>query len=187
VPVGQASLACHPATRSRAVRSIDARIARTGSSLEVAYAIAGDIARLRVPPPRPPCIAAQLWQHTCCELFVAAMGPGEAYHEFNFSPSGEWAARAFTRYRDGVLLEDERLAPRIAVRADGERLELEAAVTLERLPYQGRLRLGLSAVLEEEDGTLSYWALRHPAGSPDFHHADAFAFLVDRDADAVRD
>jgi hypothetical protein len=115
------------------------------------------------------------------------MGPGEGYHEFNFSPSGEWAARAFARYRDGVLLEDERFAPRISVQAGGERLELGTRVPLERLPYKGRLRLGLSAVIEEEDGTLSYWALRHPPGRPDFHHAASFALALDSDADAARD
>jgi hypothetical protein len=149
----------------------------------VTYVIGGDIARLRVPAQAAPRIAAQLWQHTCCELFVAAMGPGEGYHEFNFSPSGEWAARAFTRYRDGVLLEDERLAPRIALDNAADRLELEASVPLERLPYKGRLKLGLSAVLEEEDGTLSYWALRHPPGRPDFHHGDAFAMALDAAGD----
>lgn len=151
------------------------------------YAVSGDVARLRVPPPAEPRIAAQLWQHTCCELFVTALGRGEGYHEFNFSPSGEWAVRAFTRYRDGVLLEDERLAPRIAVQAGAELLRLDARVPLGRLPYHGRLRLGLSAVLEEEDGTLSYWALRHPAGKPDFHHGDAFALALGRDEDAERD
>ena len=36
-------------------------------------------------------------------------------------------------------------------------------------------RLGLSAVLEEKDGTKSYWALAHPPGAPDFHHPDCFA------------
>ena len=36
-------------------------------------------------------------------------------------------------------------------------------------------RLGLSAVIEAEDGTKSYWALNHPPGAPDFHHKDCFA------------
>jgi hypothetical protein len=139
-----------------------------------------------VPPPQPQRIAAQLWQHTCCELFVAPMGHGSAYHEFNFSPSGEWAVRTFTQYRDGVLLEDERLAPRITVQAQGESLQLGARVPLGRLPYKGKLRLGLSAVVEDDDGTLSYWALRHPAGRPDFHHGDAFALALDAEADADR-
>jgi hypothetical protein len=37
------------------------------------------------------------------------------------------------------------------------------------------LRLGLSAVIEENDGTISYWALKHLPGKPDFHHPDSFA------------
>jgi hypothetical protein len=36
------------------------------------------------------------------------------------------------------------------------------------------LRVGLSAVIEANDGTLSYWALKHPAAKPDFHHPDSF-------------
>ena len=39
-----------------------------------------------------------------------------------------------------------------------------------------RWDLNLSAVLEEKDGTKSYWALAHPAGDkPDFHAPDCFA------------
>jgi len=30
-------------------------------------------------------------------------------------------------------------------------------------------------VIEETSGRLSYWALAHPSGKPDFHHADCFA------------
>jgi len=35
-------------------------------------------------------------------------------------------------------------------------------------------RLSLSAVIEQADGRLSYWALAHPPGKPDFHRADCF-------------
>jgi hypothetical protein len=34
-------------------------------------------------------------------------------------------------------------------------------------------------VIEEIDGALSYWALRHAPGKPDFHHRDAFALELD--------
>jgi hypothetical protein len=34
--------------------------------------------------------------------------------------------------------------------------------------------------VEDVDGILSYWALRHPAGKPDFHHTDAFALQLDK-------
>jgi hypothetical protein len=35
--------------------------------------------------------------------------------------------------------------------------------------------LGISAVIETRDRQKSYWALAHPPGKPDFHHADCFA------------
>jgi hypothetical protein len=54
---------------------------------------------------------------------------------------------------------------------------LVATVRAERLPIGAAepLAVALSAVVEERDGTLSYWARRHPPGRPDFHHAEAFA------------
>ena len=118
-----------------------------------------------------------MWQHTCFELFLAEKGQ-QFYWEFNFSPSGEWAAYAFKSYRDGAAIEDDGLDPKIAVRSAANILELEALVRLDRLQtikLQRRLRMGLSTVIEENDGTLSYWALKHPPGKPDFHHPDSFA------------
>jgi hypothetical protein len=181
-PVRAVALVCHPETRSTAVRSIRADVTRAADGvLAVRYRVEGDIGRLRVPPPRPPGIAEDLWHHTCCEMFVASKG-STAYHELNFGPSGEWAAYAFARYRDGSLLADDGLNPRISVRITSEALALEARVQLGRLspPYAGaRLVLGLSVVIEDVSGTLSRWALRHPPGRPDFHHPDAFALELD--------
>ena len=108
---------------------------------------------------------------------MAGEGPG--YREFNFSPSGEWAVTAFRGYRDGGEPVAEPV-PGIAVRRSGERLELDAEIRPACLPPGRSLRLGLSAVMEEAHGVLSYWALRHPANAPDFHHTDAFALPLDR-------
>jgi len=58
------------------------------------------------------------------------------------------------------------------------RLELDAEICQEFLPPGRPLRLGLSAVVEDADGELSYWALRHPPGKPDFHYTDAFALQL---------
>ena len=38
--------------------------------------------------------------------------------------------------------------------------------------------LGLSAVIEDKAGEISYWALAHPEGAPDFHHGDCFALQI---------
>jgi hypothetical protein len=56
---------------------------------------------------------------------------------------------------------------------------LQTALDLERLaalPRNALWRLGLSALIEDKSGGTSYWALAHPPGKPDFHHADSFAY-----------
>jgi hypothetical protein len=173
------ALTCHPSTPSDAVRGIAARAERAGRhGLALGFCVAGDLTRVRVPPRAcVPRLVSDLWQHTCFEAFIGVDGT-PAYHELNLAPSGDWGAFVFERYRDGMPLTDETLAPPVHVRVSSARLELETRIALDRLsPSHGRapLRLGLAAVIEHGDGTLSYWALRHPPGQPDFHHADAFA------------
>ena len=132
-PVHSAALTCHPDVRSHAVHSVRVSVRRSpGGMLAVSYSLEGDLARLRVPGPRPPRIAERLWEHTCCEIFIARKGL-PAYHEFNLAPSGEWAAYAFARYRDGTLLADDDLNPRVAVRGAAESWALDAVISLDRL------------------------------------------------------
>jgi hypothetical protein len=159
------------------VHNVAARVTREPrGTLAITYAIEGELARLRLTPPRPPRIAHGLWQHTCCECFIALKGePG--YHEFNFAPSGEWCAYAFAKYREGGPLADEALNPRIAVRNCAEKIELDATISLgclSSMHLHASLVLALSAVVEDQHGGLTYWALKHPPGKPDFHHPDAF-------------
>ena len=168
------TLACHPDTPTQAVQGIDVVLDRApGDILTLGFALQGDISGLRVPEPRPPRRVDGLWRHTCCEVFLMEEG-GPGYREFNFSPSGEWAVYAFKDYRDAGELAVES-DPGIVVRRTGQRLELDAKISQELLPAGRALRLGLSMVVEDTDGVLSYWALRHPPGKPDFHHTDAFA------------
>jgi hypothetical protein len=184
-------LTCHLETRSDAVQRIEARVGATqNGELAFAYALTGDLNRLRLPPLRPPLRADRLWQHTCFEAFISVKGKAE-YYEFNFAPSGEWAVYAFCRYRHGSALEGAELAPSIIVRSGGDRLDLEAIAHLRCLPkIQSAvcLRLALSAVIEDDSGMLSYWALKHPSAKPDFHHPDAFALeIVLSDRGALND
>ena len=142
-------------------------------SLSLVFVLEADLSRLRIPEPGVSRRGDGLWRQTCFEAFVKA-GKGPEYREFNFSPSSEWAAYAFHGYREGAELGIE-LDPGIEVHWSGDRLELDAEIRRDFLPPGRSLRLGLSAVLEDADGVLSYWALQHPPGKPDFHHTDAFA------------
>lgn len=177
----RATLAPHPQTPAPAVRVIDVCVQRDATRLRVDFVLDGDLAGLRVPPAGPTRPGARLWEHTCFEVFVAAAGAA-SYHELNLAPSGAWAAHAFRGYRDGGPLADERAAPALAVRRTAQTLALEASVALAALSpsyVEARLRLGVSAVVEEASGGLSYWALHHPSARPDFHHADAFVLVLE--------
>lgn len=167
----------HSETPSAAVRGIEVRISwlQTGQdgALALTYILTGDCAKLRIPPPRPPARVDGLWRHTCFEAFLAIQGDS-AYRECNFSPSGEWAVYHFRGYRDRSTVGEEELVPKIVTQSTEQSLELDARLFLSPPLTTQPLRLALSAVIEDNLGVLSYWALRHPPGKPDFHHAEAF-------------
>lgn len=172
-----ATLVPYPGTAAPAVAAIAVEVGFTAvGELSLAYRLTGDLAGLAIPDPLPPGPADGLWEHTCFEAFIAA-GDGPAYREFNFSPSGQWAAYGFSAYRqrDGFKAP---VPPRLGLRRLAGQLELEAVLPPELLPPGAGLRLGLTAVVEGADGGKTYWALAHPGPRPDFHLREAFALAL---------
>ena len=173
-------LKCHTSTPIETVRSIAVLVRRAPSAdLELTFRLDGDTSGICVPSSAAPHFATDLWRHTCFEAFIAA-DEQTSYHEFNFSPSGDWAIYAFSGYRKGAPVSDESMRPQIALRSSDCQLEVEAYVRLSALAaIQARtvLRVGLSAVVETREG-LSYWALHHPAEKPDFHNANGFTLRL---------
>ena len=170
------ALKLHPDSLCSAVTHIDVDVARPhAGSLLLSYVVTGKTGDLRLPPAVTAARADELWQHTCFEVFISTSA-GDAYYEFNFSPSTQWAAYWFKSYRNGVRA-DEASAPRINVQSRSDCYTLQASVdlgSLSNLPSGDRWRLGLSAVIEEANGRTSYWALAYPPGKADFHHSDCF-------------
>jgi hypothetical protein len=191
-----AVLAAHPSTPNEAVRALSARVRMEDSGMLVFdYSLDADLSRVRVPLPvagaqtgagaqtaASGARADALWKHTCFEAFLApADVPG--YHEFNFSPSRDWAIYRFSAYREGRAPAKIGQAPQISLHRGDAGVELKATVRLESLADlrdAPRLKVALAAVIEDENGRLSYWALRHAPGKPDFHHPNAFALEVAR-------
>jgi len=174
-------LTCHPQTATEAVHTISVWPSRDCETLRLSFVLSGDLERLRIPPPCPPRAGRELWRHTCFEAFVRVAGAA-GYHELNLAPSGEWTIYAFDRYRDGAPLADVARPPRIVVGASPGELEFDALIDLGALSSAyatAPLRVALATVVEETSGALSYWALRHPPGAPDFHHADGFVLRLE--------
>lgn len=186
-------LICHPATPCDFVQGFTVRVDALGEGQTVFYyMLDGDIDRLRLPPQQRPGHVDELWRHTCFEAFIAPEATS-TYLEFNFSPSSVWAVYRFDDYRSGMRVLHPELAPRIVCRRRLQQLETDVEVQLDPLmPYLRQpaaengtsdgtaahptagARLGLSAVLEDRHGQVSYWALAHPPGRPDFHRAESF-------------
>ena len=145
--------------------------------LKVRYELHTDTETLMLPLIDEPARRDRLWQTTCFELFVCRP-EGSPYLEYNFSPSTEWALYRFTGYREGMA---EEMVDRPIITCDfSERhFGLNANIVLPDRWQNSPLLLGLSAIVEESDGTKSYWALAHPPGKPDFHHRDCFALQLE--------
>lgn len=114
--------------------------------------------------------ADDLWRATCFEMFLGDAGP--AYLEFNFSPSARWAAYFFPTYREGRVEPELTFPPDI--QADQGLEIFVLTVFLATRDVAGAGRVGVSAVMEEQGGRFSYWALAHGAGAPDFHNPACF-------------
>jgi hypothetical protein len=149
-----------------------------GGGLALTYRIAGAGA-LRIPPPAVPAATDELWRHTCCEAFIATVDRSD-YLEFNLSPSGCWAAYRFTGYRERDSGWLPPAAPTIAVRRDGNALELAATLPAALLPNGATPELSLTVVVEDLAGALSYWAPAHVGERPDFHLRAAFTLRLER-------
>ena len=173
-------LFCHPANRCATAHGVAASAWLTADgSLLLSYDVRGEPDGIRIPAPRPAGAADGLWQHTCCEAFVAAVD-GPEYREFNFSPSGQWAAYRFHAYRDRDSGFVPPAAPQLALQRHASGFRLSARIAPELLPPGHVFNIGLSAVVEAADGGKSYWALAHAAAQPDFHLRQSFTLTLNR-------
>jgi len=173
------ALKLHPGSPSLAATHVEIAVSRPrAGNLVLRYNVTGNIDDLRLASVVAAARADALWRHTCFEAFLRAV-PEAGYYEFNFAPSTQWAAYRFSGYRSAMCIATEIDAPRIAVQSAPACYTLQASLELDRLPASASpWRLGLSAVIEDANGNRSYWALAHPPGKPDFHHADCFALEV---------
>ncbi len=166
-------LTCHPGTPTDAITRFTVSAERDAEGwLRFRYVVQGDVGRIALPARATPQHTDNLWRHTCFETFITAEDH-PAYVECNFAPSSAWATYRFARYRIGMAAIVPTETPRITLKVERKSLVLETRIQLREFAGQP-LRIGLTAVIEDKAGSLSYWALRHPRSKPDFHHRSGF-------------
>lgn len=174
-PLSRHRLHPHPSTPAPAVHSLCVDVGRSDTAPGawwLRFRLQAALEALALPPPGASAGPADdLWRHTCFEAFVGR-AQAAAYHEFNFSPAGDWAAYAFSGPRQRASADQLPLTPRLQWQRGDDTLTLTVELPRQALPAADHtdLLLGLSAVIEARDGQLSCWALAHPAPQPDFHH-----------------
>ena len=134
----------------------------------LSYRLSGAVEKILLAEPGEPARADHLWQHSCFELFLKPVGQ-DGYVEFNFSPSGRWAAYAFDGRRTGMRDLVVAVAPHIETVDNGVTVDCDLSGLAD-----GAMAMALTAVIEATDGTRSYWALAHAPGPPDFHNPAGF-------------
>ena len=160
----------HPATSPNSVKSVEVEItANDLCEMLLDFRIDGD--KVVIPDWQTSCRKNGLWNSTCFELFLGT-ADSDSYFEFNFSPSCRWAAYKFDGYRKGMCDQHMTVEPHLEFDPDRP-LELSVDLDLADMP-RAPLIGNLTAVIEEQGGHKSYWALAHPHGPPDFHNRDCF-------------
>ena len=181
-----------PVSRDLTSFGITGAIARQGAILTLSYELWGAIATLKIPPPAThPSRQDSLWQTTCFECFLGVKDTGP-YWEINLSPAGHWNIYRFEAYRQGMQPElawsslpfriqqnVQNAAPKPDRQPETETLQLDLEVDLTAIvsPEQS-LEVGISAVVQQQDDTLTYWALTHPGPEADFHRRDSFTLKL---------
>ncbi|WP_375505462.1 DOMON-like domain-containing protein [uncultured Nostoc sp.] len=169
------SLQPFPSTKSLSNLKIAGNIARNGNKLAIRYMLEDDLKEIAIAPPsNTPSRKHELWEDTCFEFFVSIKDSAQ-YWEFNLSPAGHWNVYRFDGYRQGMQEETafENLSFNVQNQADGLILVLD--VDLDKIiSAEQAIELGITTVIKDRNGEVTYWALTHQGGKADFHLRDSF-------------
>lgn len=144
--------------------------------LFLTYKIIDDLQQIKFPQKqKSPQQQDELWKHTCFEFFLAPLDE-PSYWEFNLSPSHHWNCYRFTNYRQGMMTETawDTSPFQIEDLNNGDQ-GISFGINLKALISEKKsLQLGLSTVVETKSGSVSYWALKHPGPTADFHQRSSW-------------
>jgi hypothetical protein len=171
----QLTLVPHPTTpfadpAFKVWANVDHSALGAAATTNIWFGVSAPAERFVIPKLTKQWRADDLWQTTCFEAFLRSAGD-DGYREWNFAPAGNWAAFDFTGRREGKSWAEVGSSPYIRMEDNFTWWTVGATIAVDA----GReWELGLSAVLEEKDGTKSYWALAHGCEQPDFHDPGCF-------------
>lgn len=149
------------------------------TSLFISYKMTGNLASIDLGDEDPKhARVIKLWEKSCFELFIK--NQNDSYIEFNFSPEFEWNAFFFEKKGDALkeFVKIDKLKIDILLSKDVFQLIVE--IDKGKFPtgfFEGQEHLaGITSVIKDKSGSLSYWALSHEDTRPNFHDFRSFKY-----------
>ncbi|SRR5258706_8576683 len=164
----------YPAPNIPAVE-VTGTVMRQENILSIHYSVHGDIENILLPISVAPARKDDLWKATCFEFFIAIKDQPQ-YWEFNMSTSGNWNVYTMDAYRQ-VNMREETVFTQLPFefRKTSDKISLDISVDLNPiLQPENILELGITTIIQAQDGTETYWALAHPDIKADFHLRESF-------------
>ena len=145
-------LQCHPLSEEGFVDAIAVHVDRAEAGrLQIKYTLHGLIDEIHFPKAAQPERTDGLWKDTCFELFCGRADDG-SYVEFNFAPTGQWAAYSFRSRRSGMRNIVQVGEAPIGTMMFGRQFVLKAELDLSGVeglpPADAPLRAAISTVIE---------------------------------------
>ncbi|MEH2127076.1 DOMON-like domain-containing protein [Nostoc sp.] len=169
------SLQPFPSTESFPHLKITGNISRNANQLTICYNLGDDLKEIAITPPsNAPSRKYELWKDTCFEFFLGIKDSAR-YWEFNLSPAGHWNVYRFEGYRQGMQEETAFEKLPFSVHNQADSLALALDVDLDKIvSAEQAIEIGITTVIKNIDGNVSYWALTHRGEEADFHLRDSF-------------
>jgi len=165
----------YPAQKLPAIE-ITGTVSRQENHLSIHYAVRGDIENLLLPTPTDsPTRQDDLWRATCFEFFIAIKDQPQ-YWEFNMSPSSNWNVYTMDAYRQ-VNMREELAFTQLPFEFRKINTEILLDISVDLNPIiqpETILELGVTTIIQTNDGNETYWALAHPGQQADFHLRESF-------------
>ncbi len=158
--------------------TIDCELNNTSESLFISYKLQGDLSSLDLGTGIPKhARVMKLWEKTCFELFLK--DSNDTYVEFNFSPDFEWNCFKFEKKKSDPIPYERMELVKFDILFSNEVVHVIVELQKRMFPehfFEGKLSAGITSVIKEKSGAISYWALSHVDTRPNFHHFDSFKY-----------
>lgn len=154
-------------------------IARQGNQFTIHYTLLDNLKQVALTAPSAtPARKYELWKDTCFEFFLGIKN-SEQYWEFNLSPTGDWNVYRFDAYRQGMQEETAFTTLPFSIQHLSDSMAIALDIELDKIVLANQaIEVGITTVIKDRDGEVSYWALTHQGTEADFHRRDSFIITL---------